>query len=246
MNGNEEWKAASRRLMADERRRLDPPSAEEMLAYTRGELTPEEEERLQERLVCHLDLVRTLTEPFPAAAEPGDPDYLSDAQLEPRWAALQARMRRGKRPASPRVLRFWRASAALAAMLALVFGVLLWRAETKMSEPRLVVDDQVLFPEGRRGAATDANVLTAEGETVLLLLSLNDERVFDRYRIAIVDRAERIVWGRDGLTRHEEKSFAILVPRRFFKPGTYRLVLYGSAGAAEEKVATYALHVPRR
>ncbi|HEX2121291.1 MAG TPA: hypothetical protein VHL59_06585, partial [Thermoanaerobaculia bacterium] len=159
-----EWQTVTRQLMADDRRRFDePPTAEEMLAYTRGELTPEQEARVRERLVCHPDLVRTLTAPFPAeGAEPGEPDFLPDEELAQHWTAMQTRMRGARPVEGARVLQFWRISAALAAMLALVFGALLWQARLRVSEPRVVWEEQMLFPDdGRRGGGTDAATLTA-------------------------------------------------------------------------------------
>src|SRR6185436_7330472 len=116
-----EWRMADRQLMADDRQRLDdPPTAEEMLAYTRGELSPDDEAHVRERLVRHPDLVRTLTEEFPAdGAEPGDPDYLSDEEFATHWNAMQQRLR----PRSGgKVVQFWRTFSAIAAALALVLG----------------------------------------------------------------------------------------------------------------------------
>src|SRR3712207_3458883 len=88
-----DWRTVNEQLMNDHRPRLDPPTADEMLAYTRGELSAEDEQRLQERLVRHPDLVRTLTAPFPTeGAKPGDPDYVSDEEYPAHWRALHARM----------------------------------------------------------------------------------------------------------------------------------------------------------
>ncbi len=246
-----EWQTVTRQLMADDRRRLgEPPTAEEMLAYTRGELTPEQEARVRERLVCHPDLVRTLTEPFPAAgAEPGDPDFLPDEEFASHWTAMQTRMR-GERPAEgARVLQFWsvqfwRTSAALAAMLAVVFGTLLWQARSRVSEPR-VWEQQVLLPDGRRGPGTDATTLTAQGESVLLVIQLMGARDFDRYRFELVNvDSRRSLWSSAALEPPDGNAVAILVPRRLLKPGTYQIVAYGVAGVSEERLASYSLRVP--
>src|SRR5204863_147400 len=119
MNTKADWQAVGRQLREEDRRGAgEPPTADEVLAYTRGELPPEEEASVRERLLCHPDLVRTLTEPFPAeGAKRGDPDYLTDAEYEFHWAAMQKKMQKPVQPVSQpgRVLHFWRFAAAVAA-----------------------------------------------------------------------------------------------------------------------------------
>jgi hypothetical protein len=227
------------------RDRTEPPTAEEMLAYQRGELSPEDEARFQERLVQHPELVRTLTVPFPAeGAEPGDPDYLSDDEFATHWAKLEKR-RTFVRPAA-RPPRFWQWSTAAAAAMAITFGALLWQANARRAEPLVLSEPQVLFPDGRRGPGTrEAAPLTAEGEVVALITPLIGQREFDRYRLEMLDESGRAVWSSDELRRREDDTFVILVPRRFLKPGAYQIVIHGSAGAAEERLASYSLRVPR-
>lgn len=222
-----------------------PPTAEEMLAYSRGELSPDEEARVQQRLVDHPDLVRTMTEPFPTeGAEPGDPDYLSDEDFAVHWAAMQKRMQREPPAEHGRVLQFWRYSAAVAATVAAVLGAMLWQLNARLAQPRVVWEQQILFPDGRRGPGTDAVTLTAKGESVLLILPLIGQRDYDRYRIEVVDAAsDRAIWS-SSAERPEDDAFAILVPRRFLKPGAYRVAIYGVSGASEERLATYSLRAP--
>jgi hypothetical protein len=151
--------------MAEDRLSIgEPPTAEEVLAYTRGELTPDEEARIRERLIANPDLVRTLTAPFPEAAEPGHPDYLSDHEFARRWSALQKRRQR-----SDRGLQFWRAFGAIAAALAVVFGALLWRAQTDLKKPQAVSELVDLYPDGQRGIGGQPNTLTSNGESYLLV-----------------------------------------------------------------------------
>jgi hypothetical protein len=233
MIAKSDWQTANEQLMAEERRRAgDPPTAEEMLAYTRGELSSEEEARVRERLLGYPDLVRTLTEPFPEPAQPGDPDFLSDIEFARRF-----------REGSGRV-DLWRYATAIAASVAVVFGLLLWQAGVRRLEPRVVGEQQVLFPDGRRGTGIDAVALAAGGDSVLLIARLIGQRDFDRYRIAIVDaNSGGQLWASDA-PPPEGDSFVLLVPRRFLKPGLYRLVIYGVIGKSEERLATYSLRVP--
>src|SRR5207302_11169100 len=103
MTTKSELSAANRELMAEERLSIgEPPTAGEVLAYMRGELTADEKVRIRERLIAYPELVRTLTAPFPEGAEPDHPDYLSDHEFARHWSALQKRRRRPDRG-----LQFW-------------------------------------------------------------------------------------------------------------------------------------------
>ena len=69
-----DWEAVQQGMTAEDQRRLgEPPTAEEMLAYSRGELSGETAGRVRAWLAGNPDLVRALMEPFPADdAKPGD------------------------------------------------------------------------------------------------------------------------------------------------------------------------------
>src|SRR5947209_7676384 len=134
MTTKSEFSAANRDLMSENRASLgEPPTAEEVLAYTRGELPADDEARIRERLIAYPDLVRTLTMPFPEGAEPGDPDYLSDHEFARHWKALQKRRQR-----SNRGLQFWRSFGVIAATVAVALGAMLWHAQTELKKPQAV------------------------------------------------------------------------------------------------------------
>src|SRR5437764_7414524 len=134
MTTKSEFAAANRDLTAEACASIgEPPTAEEVLAYTRGELAPEDEARIRERLIAYPDLVRTLTTPFPEGAEPDHPDYLSEHEFARHWKVLRKRRHRPDHG-----LQFWRAFGAIAAALAVVFGGLLWRARTELKKPMAV------------------------------------------------------------------------------------------------------------
>ncbi|PYQ26599.1 MAG: hypothetical protein DMF56_23600 [Acidobacteria bacterium] len=249
MNTKADWQAVGRQLREEDRRGAgEPPTADEVLAYTRGELPPEEEASVRERLLCHPDLVRTLTEPFPAeGAKRGDPDYLTDAEYEFHWAAMQKKMQKPVQPVSQpgRVLHFWRFAAAVAAAISVVLGASLWQANQRLAEPRVVAEQQVLFPDGRRGGGLEAATLSAHGESVLLVVPLIGQNEYQQYRLELVDAASRsTVWKSEPLALRDDETFTLLVSRRFFRPGTYEVVVSGITGATEERVATYSLRVP--
>jgi hypothetical protein len=229
--------------MAEERERLgEPPTAEEVLAYTRGELPAHEAARVCERLVAYPDLVRTLTAEFPAdAATPGDPDYMSDDEFAKHWASMQKRLPRKE---GGRVVQFWPVISAIAATLAIVFGALFLQQRAELMRPRVAWDQQDLRPDGSRGFNDNAVTLQAQGESFLLVLRPPATPVFDSYRLEIVSsNPERSLWKSEKLPWRVD-DIPILVRRSFFKPGKYQVILYGESGGQEERVNTYSLRVP--
>jgi hypothetical protein len=240
-----EFAAANRDLIAENRASLgDPPTAEEVFAYSRGELTPDEEARIRERLIAYPELVRTLTTPFPEGAEPEHPDYLSDHEFARHWKALQKRRQR-----QDGGLQFWRAFGAIAATLAVVFGALLWRAQTELKKPQAVWELQELYSDGRRGVQGEPTKLMTDGESYLLVPMLGSEVTADKLRAEIVDVANpsRTLWSSASVRRTTSTgSFVILVPRDSLNPGTYRLVVYGVTGERQEPLRSFTFRVPAR
>src|SRR5947209_8840546 len=165
MTTKSEFAAANRELTAETCASVgEPPTAEEVLAYTRGELAPEDEARIRERLIAYPDLVRTLTTPFPEGAEPEHPDYLSDHEFARHWKALQKRRQRSDRGG-----KFLPVFAAAAATAAIVLGAMLWRAETELKMPEAVWEQQELYPDGRRGLEGGPQTLSVSGDSYLLM-----------------------------------------------------------------------------
>jgi hypothetical protein len=236
-----DWQDALDGMTAEDRRRLGAaPSAEEVAAYMNGELAGEEEARVRELLVAYPELARTLTMPFPEEDEP-----LSGDQLDRHWAEFQSRVA-PPRAESGRVLQFWRAAAALAAALAVVFGALLWRAQSRLDEPRAAWQIAVLEMDGHRGPAGPATVVRPAGESLLLVVPLIGTSEYRQYRLDLAS-GERTLWKSEPLRRDDDTtSFSIDVPGSYLKPGRYRVELVGVDGAREEKLATYSLQVPAR
>lgn len=245
MTTKSEFAAANRDLMAEDRLSVgEPPIAEEALAYSRGELSPDAEARVRERLIVYPELVRTLTAPFPEAAEPDHPDYLSDHEFARHWKSLQKR-----RQQPVRGLQFWRAFGAIAATVAVVFGGLLWRAQRELKKPQAVWEQQELYSEGRRGIDGEPAKLTTDGESYLLVPMLGAQVTADKLRAEIVDvtNPSRTVWSLAPVRRTTAAgSFVILVPRDSVKPGTYRLVVYGITGERQEPLSSFTFRVPAR
>ena len=222
------------------------PAAEEVLAYFEGKLSGEDESRAQEFLVAHPEMVRAALAPFPTDdAQPGDPDFLPPEELDRRWESLRQRIHGSN---GGRVLQFWRASAAIAAALAVVFGGMLWQSQSNARRPRVILNEQVLLPDGQRGSSAELPVsLTTESDSYLLVVPVLHAGDFNDYRLELVSsasNASRPLWRSTTLSRPANDTLAIVVPRTFLSGGRYQVVLYGMAGGRDERLASYTVSVP--
>jgi hypothetical protein len=249
-----ELQVVYQQMRAEHRPAGEPPTAEEVLAYFDGELSDADEARVRELLVAYPEMARAATVPFPSDdARPGDPGFLSEAELSKRWESLRRRI---DQPRGARVLQFWQAAAAIAAVLAIAFGSLLWQSQVnarrltaQAGQPQVIPDEVVLEPDGRRGPGEAATTVTPEGNSYLLVASVLNPEHYDKYRLEIAvvtPNGPRTVWQSAALTRRPDDTFLIDVPRAFLPPGLYRVVVYGSKGGPEEQVAGYSVRVASR
>ncbi|HEX8169014.1 MAG TPA: hypothetical protein VF824_00570 [Thermoanaerobaculia bacterium] len=242
MISKSDWQAVYDELTEADRHRLgEPPTVDELMAYSRGELSPKDAERVSELLGLYPDLAHALAAPFPEEdAKPSEIGYVSPAQISANWNALQPRL---EKPRPPRTYNGWRTSFAIAATVAIVCGALLWRAESRLRAPRVITDDYLLTPGAARGGAESSMVVAAKGESLLLIVSLFGAQPAQSYRIEIVDDHAKQVWKSDPLPPPVNESFNVILPRTFLRPGRYDVVL---RGAGEKELATYPLRVPSR
>ncbi|HEV7919222.1 MAG TPA: hypothetical protein VGR02_00380 [Thermoanaerobaculia bacterium] len=227
----------------------DPPTVEEMLAYTRGELSPEDEERVRRLLVLHPELAHALTAPLPEEdAAPGEDGHLPPEELTRRWTEL----RRSIHGDGGSVVQFWRrASLAIAAALVLAIGGLLgqarWsahRLQAELARPRAASEYVVLMPDGQRGRPHRPVRLAPNADSTMLVAPLVGSESMDGYRLRIRNESGAVIWTSEPLHLRDDDTFAILVPRAFLKSGKHQVVLYGIDGTREEQLATYSLTVP--
>jgi hypothetical protein len=264
MTNKSEWQEANRRLLDEERRKLgDPPTAEEMLAYCRGELPESEEERIRELLVAYPELARVYGAAIPEEPRPGDPDAVSEEEMRAGWSALQQRLGGPARPA-PRDDRDRRAEGqrgrlvirhyiptTIAAAFALVFFALFVQAESRARHherqgylPRVLGEPQELEPGGRRGGGAPT-MLRLEGDGYLVRLRLFSGVQHPHYGVELQDPNGTILWTNNTAKPGEDDAFQVFIPRDFVRPGTaYQLRVFSKDGDTRTELAAYDVAVP--
>lgn len=261
MIGKSDWQEANRELMAEERRRLgDPPTAEELLAYSRGELSEADEERIRDLIVAYPELARMYAEPAPEEPRPGEPDHVSQEQIAAGWNALQQRLRRSsdggiapRDEAQRGRMLFHYVPTAVAAVVALVFFGLFVQAERRARYheeqaklPRLLGEPQELDADGTRGSGSATMLRKDGGEAYHLKPRLLNQVQYAHYQLQLVDAQNEVVW-----TKHaprpdgDDQEFQIVVPQALLRAGeTYQLRISGLDGNTRELVGAYDLSVP--
>lgn len=252
MISKSDWQAAAREASAADRQRLgEPPTAEEVRALLRDELSSSEAARVRALLVAYPDLARTLVTPLPQEdAQSGEAGYLPEEELDRQWHRLRGRVRDRKIAAMTRKQRGQTYIALAASMMIGILSVLL--VQSKLQErdlqralhtPRIAFERTMLQPaEGHRGPADVAARLSSKEEGHLLSAPLLDPPHYTQYRLELVDvggATRRVVWHRDGLSRPAEETFEVLVPRGFLPPGVYQLIVYGRKEGDAERIAAY-------
>lgn len=250
MSTKSEWQKAIRELAEEDRRKLgDPPTAEEMLAYSRGELSVAEEERIQDLLVAYPELARMYSTPFAEEPPARETDQVRPEQLAANWNDLQRRVGIAApvQHATGRVLVFRRhLPAAVAAALALVFLGLLMRSEYRARDtareamrPRLLASPQELTPGGSRGAGAPT-MLRKDGEAYLLKPRLINEVRYPHYHLELHDSRNKAVWTNNTAEPDEDDAFQIVIPHAFLRDGEdYRLQIFGVDGERRELLGSY-------
>jgi hypothetical protein len=245
MTNKSEWQEANRRLMAEQREKLgEPPTAEEMLAYSRGELSESEEERIRDLLVAYPELSRMYAAPFAEEGEPG----VSDDQIAAGLADVQRRLGGTVVPLRPPVRHYL--PTTIAAALALLFLGLFVQAESRArnharggQSPRVLGEAQALYPDANRGAAAPTP-LRKDGEAYLLRPYLINKVRYPHYNIELHD-AKGLVWTGHAAEPAANDAFQILIPHDFLRPGIpYQLRIIGIDGETPKQVGSYDVAVP--
>ena len=252
-----DWEAVRQRMSDEDLRNLgEPPTAEEVLAYGRRELSETDAERVRAWLVANPELARALAQPFPDAdAKPGEDGFLPQAELAKEWTALQARIH--PEPTERR-LKFPERWIGLAAAVAIGFAGLFAQAESEarrlgrqLNAPRVLqaVHHQLEPDSGRRGAASESKAITVNGKDVVLDVPLSHVSGFEQYRLRIADARAvpaRWLWDSQVVDADEDGSIAVLIPSAYLKPGKYRIVVYGVKNGHDEALDSYTVPVVLR
>jgi hypothetical protein len=196
------------------------------------------------------EMVRAMTQPFPEDdARPGDPDYLSEAELTKRWNALQQSIH-GDRAAEPgRVVPFrqtskagWTAAAAaIALVFAGLFAMTQWRLQKLTTQPQ-AVESVVLDTSQTRGAEEPPTV-TCKGQSLALIAPLVPDG-YERFQIVLSEITQNAPrkWSAT-LQRGRGEALTVVVPCQYLHPSLYEVAVYGRNGDRQERLETYEIRV---
>jgi hypothetical protein len=243
-----EWSAVYRRLIAEGRAHAgDLPTADEVEALFRGDLSEEEATRVRGILVYYPEIARMMTQPPP----PETTNVLTDDERAQDWEAIRRRIdpplpfRRP--PRRPRLLAY-AAAAALACIGVVLYFELRPATPAGVDKPPLVarhIERRDLRPDGilRGNEPPPAIVLAVADEYALNLLTTHERR-YESYRIDVIDlNTARVIWTRSGIADSPNGAFEINLSSQVLRPGSrYELVLYGMSN----RVATYTVRVLTR
>ena len=242
----EEWDVIYREQIAKGRKRLGPPTFEEVEALSRGELPQREADRIRELLSYYPDLLRVFTEPLPSSAE----GVLTNEELASDLAKIRDRVRGGFAPPTEieRERPYWRVLAiAAVVVIAIALGSIgVWR----MTSPPRALLTVVVYPEGSRGIGargipTVTPVPLSKGADYILKPVFESRQHYREYRIELLDLATappKRLWLRDHIAPQPDGTYPVRLSTKDLEPGLYRLVLYGVDGAVEG-LAEYTLRL---
>lgn len=253
---HKEWETAYRETIERGRTRIgDPPTPEELVAWSRGELPENEAERMRERLAYYPDLAAALAEDDEAVED--EPPILTREQLETDWELIQQRM---ASPVSPRVAaaisatkpaRWSRWTTVVPVLTTLLFAGLFVRSRltidalrAEIARPKENVEQVELHSTVPRGPASARPiVLQPSTKYVVLGLRVAEDVRADAFRVEIRDlevEPPAIAW-KSAITRGSDGTFSMEIPRTFLTSRTYQIDLFASTSA--EPIATYTIWI---
>jgi putative zinc finger protein len=258
-NSKEELKTVLEGFLSEARQDLEPhPSPDELVAYGAGELSADEEARIQNHLaLCPHCLELLLDFERWSDPEPESEQSIPAGEKAAAWQALQARLATDEAPRRRPGLRFAspRPAYALAAgLLVAVVGlslrvVHLERGMADLSDPQVnapVVDLLPASPlRGEPGKGAEVKLEPAS-RFFALILNPKGSPDYAGYRVEILDAGGRVVWSEDGLEKNPHGSFTLILSQRFLGPGAYRLRLYGLEDGAGPRAARLIEEFPVR
>lgn len=240
--------------LSGEGRAPDPdhhPAPERLSAYLANELSPEEDDAVQEHLahctLCTellLDLQRFLDPPWEDLPREGLVDFETVAE----WRELRGRMGEagGKtegvplRRAEPfrRVFGSLKVAYGLAAVLAVFLGWTSYRMvsfEEELSTPITDLQTTTIEAQGtKRGGPTSAE-LQPHKLGQIFAFEIFPDRPYTRYRLDFRDGHGQVLRSLVG-TQDADGKISMFLPRRFVAPGFYKVEVLGLEGAVAHHV----------
>jgi len=243
-------------------------TADELIAYHTGKLSPAEQARMEDHLVLvpeDASLLLDLAEL--TAGELGHERPVSEFEQAAAWRDLRSRVaprddappRPGPVIAFPRKRAGIRAAPSLswlhavaASLLLCVLGLSGWvftlrQTVTDISRPQLNAPVENLYASASRGE-DDVTVMTLGPDDRLFTLVLNPAwrdltAEPDEYQAEIVRSDGEPVWSGRGLRPNVYGSLSLILSRRLVADGDYRIRLYGAGEPRGEPVAEFALRI---
>lgn len=238
-------------LGEDGRHRRDPeehPSSEELSAYQANELTPEEDERIQDHLaVCGhctellLDLEEFLA-PAPAAVTP-----VANFEAAADLRRLRDYIPKPVQTTSRRTLRY--AFAASLAGALVLSGLFFWRAirlQREVTELRSQVAElrQPLvnpFTISLRSVRGETPELPGD-RAVQLNFETSAPEEYAKYQVQIMDGEDQTIRVIN-LHKDENGKLTMTLPKTSLRPGMYTFRLVGVRGGSLDKLEAYLVRV---
>ena len=241
--------------LADEGRPRDPddhPAPEKLSAYLANELSPEEDDALQEHLahctLCAgllLDLQRFLDPPSEDRPREGVADFETAAE----WRELREKLRTQSPPAVRRrsLLRRISGTRVLAAALALVFVGAAYQImvlETELARPITDLTPTTIEAQGGKKGALGVAEPTRFRLGHVARFDTHSETHYPKYRLVFKDK--------DGQIRRTEEAqedesgmIGLFLPKRFLTPGPYHVEVLGLEGVAAKPVQEFDIRILR-
>jgi hypothetical protein len=102
-------------------------------------------------------------------------------------------------------------------------------------------------PDRGPGQSAPATVDVLAGTNLFtLILHSTDKRSFSNYAMEAIDGNGQVLWRGQGLRKSENYTFTVILARRLFTSGQYRIKLYGLRGGKREMVEDYLVRIQYR
>lgn len=247
--GAAEWVRA---VAVEQRRELTGhPAPTQLLAYHRDQVAPEEMQEIRSHLALCPECARAVLDfgRFPKIEPADGTEPLTEEELDDAWADFKRRSPAAAPRSSP-----WPPLALAASLLLATSGLALWgvawfrghlqptnlQATASLANPLVL---QLLPREAAvvRGAPPEPVASGASSGPLVLLLSVS-EPVAAPCTLKIFPEAGGPAHVQEGLLAGPEGAFSVLLERRKFPPGRYRLELWSAAPAGAGSSAPAAVY----